>query len=68
MKRAIQIRMVKPKDVDPNVDTPNEDDFSAKTIYVAEAAQTVMREGVKMLAAFVVLDTMRQVIIEKSKR
>lgn len=67
-KRTLQVQLAKPSKTANENQTSN-DDSADKLIQVsAEAMKNVMREGAKLVAGFIVLDTARKVLIAKASR
>jgi len=65
--RALQVKMVKSsKNETPPV--PSEDKFVARTTIVAYAAKQVAQEIGSAVVAYVVLDTIRQVLVARASK
>lgn len=65
--RAIQVKMVKTQDQDesnPVIDPP----FETKVIVISDCVKDAVAFAAKMALAYVVIDTVRQVAIEKAKQ
>jgi hypothetical protein len=65
--RALQVKMVKSsKNEAPP--TPTEDKFVSRATFVAYASKSVIQEIGSAVVAYIVLDTIRQVLVAKASK
>lgn len=66
--RILQVKLVKPRNTTPTVDTQNEILNSDKAKFIAEAAERIVMTCVVAALGFVVLDTGRQVLVAQASK
>ena len=65
--RAVQVKMVKTNGDDEIIETPQESNSQIIAV-AADATKGIMREGLKIVAVYVALDTTRRLILELAKK
>lgn len=68
MKRALQIKMVKTDPKESTTPTEEDVDFGDKVITLTAAAEILIRKLGAAALGYVVLDTLRQVVIARAAK
>jgi hypothetical protein len=66
--RALQVKVIKTKKVDPEEVKADKQDFYNKTEYISFKVQKLTRSIALGVAGYIVLDTFRQAVIEQAKK
>lgn len=66
--RALQVKWIKTDKNPPTVTTNEDPDFGDKVITMTAAAEIIVKKVAMAALAYVVVDTLRQVTIERAKK